>query len=490
MDDVPRKRSNDRGKVPTLAEIADVEKQINLAQNEWVKSLRQIPLTDETCFQLIDYQLDCETLKKEIGGPGCNAPLSLVHVCVNKPPCNKNEKKTVTNKKEWCKGRGLKYGTEQFDIQMKQAYEIYKQVEKERQSRLAKAPKKLQKDLANEARSLEKLRKKIRKMGKIPNEDRELEERLEKLGEREFVQELEQKMSESSSPKKSRGVLRRVSRNLQNAKIKRQLATEVLVVAKKSFDTISDDAVRESRRYQETDTRVERTQSENISRELLTIFERVERKQDIFVENLISLQNQVSNIDRKQDRVLDLAQTINDRQLQEYVKEWYKSKWGVMKKISEQPLKALNIIVWIPAKNGFWQFFGRHFYLMWSLLMLILVVVCVVTCFTAINYYAPGVISFLNTVCILLWGMALRTGSTVAQILKPWFGESTTIVLNGIQLATQSILQLLWDFVLGLFISIFKAVAGSVGNIWSHMFTETTGASALLSYMNPMNYIK
>ena len=455
---------------------------IRLREDEWKKSLRSLPLTDETCLYLIDYQADCDLLG------GCTAPApSLLHICVNAPPCEENEQELVTNQRKWCKGRGLKFGTPEFKEASKQIREMYAQAENDRLERLYKVKPELRRQAENEATELEELRKRISSI-EVPTFDKEdeaLAQRFAELTENDFVSELKEEID--FNPQNARNTLFRASRALQTNRIRSELASEVMTVIRTSTTHIRDDVEEETETRQQNDTPPQKTEIKRteIDTTVLNALQQLTGVIGQIDTRLQNLETQTGSIDRKQDRVFELAQSINARQeLQSYVEGWYKSKSGFLKKIISAPLKALDIIAWKPAKYAFWHFFGRFAYLLWGLLMLFLIMVCALTAFTAMNYYYPDILLGLQYVATYLWGAALRSGSVLAQFLKPWFGESVTLLLSGLQISVATGLSWMWDFVIGLLATVFNTVAGKVTGGFASLLTS----SSALSYLNPMSY--
>lgn len=376
---------------PSIQDIESVKQLFNLYQEERNKSIHSMQLTDEICLDLLDcyFSPECKVVAE-----------SLLHVCVHSPPCYGNEIELTTNGRKWCKGRNIKYKSEEFDKNAMIMHALYEQAEKRRQ--------KLKPELKN-------------KISEEVNEltDLELELRLEKLGTVEKKSMIDEDIDMKDIDKKIEKLyskvelkdIKKISESLQDKKIKNKIESDVITITKKSEKKVYDELKIEK------DTNIN-----NALNKMEDIFKSMD-------ERLQFIEQQTLSIDSKQDKVLELAETINAKQeLQTYIDVWYKSKYGIAKKIILAPLKALNIVVWKPAKNAFWYFFGKYFYLIWGLLMLMLITACCLTAYSYFRIYAPTFFNLMNESIIYMLGASSRTGNVLAQLIFPVFGESLKVL--------------------------------------------------------------
>lgn len=446
---------------------------------QWVESTKKIHLNDEICHEIIDnYLLTGDT----------SLPVRL-RICATPPPCNDGEKEITSHGRKWCKGRQLPLKSEQFKKIAEKITADLEESRKEQEKRMGMIPDDALKQLEKRLKQLKKDVPNIKELkdessdlrpeianktdsdsdsGSSDEDVDRLTERLQKLQDDDlspdrFMEKLKKKVPKN--PKKAKKFLKKTSRDLQRKKIRNQLGSETLTITRQLSEHISDTTKYYTEQRQEIDTEddekeVERT---GIDTQVNIALEKMTTVLSNIDSRLSQLETQTNTIDKKQDRVIELSEQMNIRQLKQYVDQWYESKWGVAKMILKSPLKAINIIMWKPAMNAFWIFFGRWAYLMWGLLMLILITIFVVTIFTMIKFYFPSMIIGLQEVGLYIWGATLRSGSVIAQSLKPWFGESTTLVLSGAKTVSLSALQTLWDWSIGWLVEIFKHVVNKAG---------------------------
>jgi hypothetical protein len=387
----------------TKLEIKDVESTkelFNLIQDEWNKSIHFMPLSDEICLQLLDCYFDSEC--KVVAS-------SLLNICVHSPPCNgENEIEMTTNNRKWCKGRGIKYKSKEFDESAIIMRELYKQSER----RKKKHNQNFNLDLVERLNNLE-LELQIEQLG--IKEKKELLNRNEENDDKNFERKLD-KLYKNEDKKKVLKNIKKISEGLQNIKAKNEIETDVITITKKY----------ENKVYSQLTDQIK---SENVN-----IDNTLNKMKDVLNglnDRLQIIEKQTLSIDNKQDKVLQLAETINAREeLQQYLDIWYKSKYGIMKKIILAPLKALNIIVWKPAKNAFWTFFGKYFYLIWGLLMLLLIMACCLTAYSYIRTNIPTYFNLMNESIIYILGVSARTGNFISQLIFPIFRESIDILYS------------------------------------------------------------
>jgi hypothetical protein len=376
-----------------MVDIESVKQLFELYQTEYNKSIHSMKLTDEVCLQLLDcyFSPECKVIAS-----------SLLHVCVHSPPCSEDEKEITTNGKKWCKGRKIQYGSFEFDKSAMLMRELYEQSEKRR----IKLKPELKKKISQEVEQLT---------------DLDLELRLEKLGTsekkeligKEIDEDFDKRISKLYFNDNKENVLKevkKISEKLQDKKVKNKVESDVITITKKSMNKVKNEI------------------KENETKDVSNVLNKMTDVLSGLNERLQTIEKQTLSIDTKQDKVLELAETINAKQeLQQYVNTWYKSKYGIAKKIVLAPLKALNIIVWKPAKNAFWTFFGKYFYLIWGVLMMMLILSCCLTAYSYFRTYAPTFFNLINEGIIYVLGASARSGNVLSQLLFPIFKESLNV---------------------------------------------------------------
>lgn len=445
--------------------------QLALLKKEWIESLRSLPLSDETCLNLIK----CHFSETRDGHKACEVPIpTYLHICVNKPPCSINEREETTNGRKWCKNRGFKLGTPEFDAAAMYAEAMYTKAEEDRLKRLYDVNPELKEQAAKAAQELKEIQLIVSRATRLSEDDdtelTENFERIDTLSVSEFSKELETKIK--SDPKNAKRTLVKTSQALQLGKIKNEVGSIVLTVTRDSTRQVLKNMKEDIAERKLSDTKIDKEEIEKAGTDTSTnsAIEKLTRVVLKLDERLNKMETGLTSIDTKQDRVLDLAETIKSKQeLKEYTDLWYTSKMGIIKKIALAPLQALNIIVWKPAKYSFWHFFGKYFYLMWGLLMLLLILVVFLTATSTLNIYFPEITGFLYDAYIYLQGASIRSGSILAQWLTPMFGESFMLLFNTARQGVSQSLLYLWNWLVSFIISIFQAVAGQVGSAISFL---------------------
>lgn len=431
------KRGEKKESKVSVEDIESVKQLFNLYQAEWNKSIHSMKLTDDVCLQLLNCYFE----------PECNViAQSLLHVCVHSPPCSENEKELTTNGRKWCKGRNIKYKSEEFDKNAMIMHALYEQAEKRKE--------KMKPSLKNEITG---------EIGKLTDLDLEL--RLEKLsvsekkemvkGEDIDMKTLEKRLDKLYTSQDKKHILKEVksiSEKLQEKKVKNKIESEVITITRKS----------EKKVYEELKQETKDVNIDNTLNKMQEIFESLD-------DRLKSIEQQTLSIDSKQDKVIQLAETINARQeLQTYIDTWYKSKYGLAKKIVLAPLKALNIIILRPARYAFWHFFGKYFYLIWGLLMLILIIACCLTAYSYLKIYVPTYFNLMSESIIYLWGASIRSGNTLAQFISPVIKESLHVLYN----SASTFLVHITNSVANYLYELMMWVIGLVSNILTKSITE------------------
>lgn len=413
---------------------------INHAKQEWQLSLKHVPLTEEACAHVIEWSL-----------LGQVPSLAYLYICMNTPPCDKDkgEEEKTTNSRTWCKGRKVPtQGTTEFEQVAREVLAKYQERE------IAQAPPELKQELKEELSFLESLQLRISDLTYDPK-DIELRERYDALVADSDLEDFQTGMNAAidaeSTEKGKQDVRKSISRSIQNQKIKSSSGNEVLTIVKKTTKQVADD-IKEARK---TNEKV--ATSEQFNAGIAKILERMDTSDQNVDRRLTALERQNVTLDAKQDLVLKTTQDIRgEQELQKYIDVWYKSKWGVVKKILSAPLQALNIIFWKPAKYAFWRLFGNYFYLAWGLfsLFLILLLTLAVGHFSNTNY--PEITTYLYDAAISLWGLTLRHIGNVFEWLNPYFGKGFMVLLQGAKASVVAVLQGLWDLIIGQFISAVK----------------------------------
>jgi hypothetical protein len=428
------------GKLETK-DIESTKELFNLYQEEWNKSIHSMPLTDEICLQLLDCYFDSEC--KVVAS-------SLLNICVHNPPCNgENEVEIITNNRKWCKGRGIKYKSKEFEENAIIIRELYKQSEK----RKKKNTKKENLDLIERLNNLElelqieqlgtKEKKEILKKEKSEDIDKNFEKKIEKL-------------YKDIDSKKVLKTIKGITETLQNKKVKNNIEADVITITKKYENKVYNELKTDQIDDEKTE---ELNNTLNKMKNVLTGLD----------DRLKLIEKHTNQIDNKQDKILELAETINAREeLEQYVNTWYKSKYGIMKKIVLAPLKALNIIVWKPAKHAFWIFFGKYFYLIWGMLMLILIMACCLTAYSYIQTNIPIFFNLMNESIIYILGLSARTGNYLSQLIFPIYKESLNILYS----STSSFIIQIKDSTISYLYELIMKIIHLIANTLSETITN------------------
>lgn len=463
-----------------------VEKQAK----KWRETILKSPLTDDTCIALIKCSLD-----KNCGIPS----LKYLHACVNPPPCKGmgmgpglglepeggQEELDILNDRPWCKNRGLKMGTEEYKKASEEVLRILEQTTRERKKRMEMVTDKEKEEIRAKISDLESIKMKgdnilehikesdlEAQYNKIQED--ELENRFLRIKEEVSIKEIRDSIS-VCKPQDRQKKLKEYSSGIQNKKIELEVASNVLEVTRDRFKRIASDMQdgMESRRKGDTPEEGKIVKESRVDEDTTQVLRMI-------VEGLGKITNRIEDIDSKveqqntkQDQVYKLASNIHDQiELQNYVNTWHKSKMELAKKIALMPIKALDIIIWRPAKFAFWHFFGKWFYLAWGALMLLFVVTCGLAAMAAIKQNSPGIYDYFFVIASQIKDIGQSTGSIVLQHLEPWTGEIVANLWSGVKYYSSTSIKYLWDYLIGVIVAIFREVAGQVG----------TGIASLISW--------
>lgn len=352
-----------------FSNIDEIGHIFQLYQQEYNKSIHSLPLTDSVCLDLLNcyFHPDCKIKAS-----------SLLHICVNNPPCEEHETEMTTNKRKWCKGRKIKYGDKEFDDNARILQALFENAETRRNKN--KLPKEIKDEIKEEVKFLN---------------DIDIEEKI-------FINKFEIKLNKLYDTKS-----KIKSEKLQDKKIKNKIESDVLTITK----------IAQTKVYQELKIHDETKISKSIENTLSSLDKRLQ-----------SIEKNTQLIDKKQDQIIKLSK--DKEELKTYVDHWYKSKYETIKNVVLTPLKALDVIVWKPAKYAFWTFFGKYFYLIWGLLMMLLIVCCVLLAYSKFRENAPYFFNLMNETVIYLLGKATEAGYILGELIFPIFGNTLNILYN------------------------------------------------------------
>jgi len=435
---------------PSKKDIEEFEEVFKESQREWEKSLRVMPLKNDTCIHLLECYLDkkCYTSKKK------SIPSSFLHICANPPPCedNINDLK-ITQSRPWCKNNGLKLDTDPFDKNAKDVIQIYKKVEAEREKRLKKVKPDEKKKIEEVAKNLEDLKTRYENLEKKSNTpvvskmiDDNIEKRFENLMRGDKIDPI------------------KASEILQTQKAKNSSEMHVLTLTKNITEKISKDFRKGDEERKRKESKEEEEAGLVDETKTQKMFAEIMKAMNATNSRLEALENLNKTIDVKQDQIIHTTKDIREQQeLQKYINVWYKSKYGVMKKILSAPFEAFNIIVLAPARYAFWHFFGKYWYLVYGLFMLLLLSACVLTAFNKLHNYHPEITAHLLNAFTYSRDLAIDSGSLLVQWMSPMISESFKDIARGTYAYGTMQLNNLYLWIVEMFKAILNNVAGMVG---------------------------
>jgi hypothetical protein len=419
---------------------------------------------------------------------------SLLHICINPPPCLEGEKEMITNGrkwckgrrlgygdppcregekemmttagKKWCKGRSIDYGSVDFNYYVDKFYKIYKLREvEERQERINQLDesKELKEQIIESSDELESFRDRLVEIQRFQNEFNKensgLEDlvlRFEKLTTTNDPEEFKTKTQAHLNRAENKSkFLKDISTSLQEQKVRCEVGQDVITVVRDNVKKIKRNIREETKNEDKMDDNVNNA----VNHSMQNMHNMIKKLNDQTVE----LQRKIDDLNEKQDQVLELSQNINENVLRQYIHEWHRSRLGFLKNIVLAPFKALDFIIFRPARYAFWYFFGRFFYLLWGILMLLVLLICFLSGLSAIKQYHPELMATLYDSAIYLWSAALQSGSIAAETLKPMFGDSVILVFEGIKTGSYTGIVFLWERLIDMFVMIFKTVTNKVG---------------------------
>ena len=489
--------------------------QLEKAKQTWNFSLLYLPLTDQTCLDLLTCYTDKENCTVSL------QHLGMVQVCTYQPPCASGEQYKEYGRDTCMPIRGLEFGSAKYMEFAEKQKKIYEESERLRKFRIksSRSPAHNE-ELKGGLENLDQLSEQFTRMFRREFRDRRL--LPEVSGEPDpFEREFERRFLALKTVGERKTFLKKGLEDVAAEKIRKQAGTSIMTLTRdltkqvgkqvykdSTKDTEALESLIESIREQQrsnavanslatsaleskidsgnatvkekldylaqsnisTDAKVEGLRlafeiSQNISQQVMND---ITQAIAMLTEQIEKIKTSTENIeastelmDGRTKKILDLSETISARQeLQLYIDSWYKTKWGTVKMLCSLPFKAVNIIVWKPAKYAFWRFFGQYFYLLWGLFMLLLITVCFITGMAMINKYYPDIIALLYNACIDIWGLAIKSGSLVAQQLRPMFGETVLMLFENARYGATAAMTQLWEWLIALISAIFKEVMG------------------------------
>lgn len=370
-------------------------------------------LTEDQCADLIRCSLKiknfryCELDKENI---------EKLLVCVKQPPCatGEIERTYATDNRliKWCDNGLNEHTTLTF---RRKSLRILGRIKKERDERIRQLPKK----------EREKIKKDEQEINNLYIRFNRLRERAVR---EDFVDEPVQVSDFSGKDK----VFVERFKALQDEKESLELERKIL--------TSTTSVLTQVRRVIQEEQEEEEENEEN---------EEVDREIDASVKettgNIPKLLNDIIKTLNKNDermRRIEKEQEYTNRAARKTLGEEY---WNekllkilrsgprkIMSELLYSPFRFLNIVVLRPALTVFWKFFGRWFYLIWGMLMLLLLVISIMSFYLYVGKHYPRFMDTLIEIAIELFGQAKETGSLLAEQLSPLYRESFNILMDQI----------------------------------------------------------
>lgn len=424
--------------VPTLESINEV---IELYNSEKKKSIRSLPLSDKRCLELFEWSKS-QMLPSNL--------VSLLHICVNPPPCKKDEQELVTKKRKWCKGRGLKYGTKEFNNEVSKLSKIYaansniEKVDKNAAKdslKTLKLLKNYRKDIPNVYEEYNKVKDIVQADSSTTEEEKDIEdiEKRVKLLNTQEIDDIEERVLRLTNKKFKKEInnekdevqFKNISKSLQKNKAILSSEKDILYNTKTSISSVIT-MMKQEKPEKRTKKEEQLNQKQEIDTGVEKAIEKMSDSISLIADKLKDLDKQIKDIDTKQEYTNKAARKVLGDQYwsEQFYELLKKGKYEIMKQVLTSPFKVLNIIVFRPAWNAFWTFFGRWAYLIWGLLMLFLIIISVFSFYLTLNKHYPYIISPIYEGLIYIWGSAVRSGSIVAQSLSPILGEGMQIIME------------------------------------------------------------
>lgn len=376
---------------------SELEKQLKKKVEEtWKKAIRDLPLTDDVCSMLFDCHKNRET---NVACP-TNIPTYL-HICANTPPCDEKEEEMETNGRKWCKGRGDKYGTPEFDEKVEKMIENYR------------------KKMDNEVKQIPEEGR--QKAGDIVEEFQHMD-----VNSLFSISILEQKNDLPTNTNLSKKLQKKAKKEAEE-KVKYDCARDILLdtsdMIKSQMVLISQKP--ESQKIQES--------NEQFVNEMRKMFESLNNKIDIAQEQN---EKSIEAIQNKQDKTLKGIVDLNVKQdYIEFRDVWYKSKMAFFKKILEAPKKAVKIF--LSPMNVAFDYWMKPLLVIIGTLQIICFVGIILYMLSCIDMIIPSFSKSLVNIMIDSWKWSMTKLSFGAYYLRDnIFSESqlemiSTVITTG-----------------------------------------------------------
>jgi hypothetical protein len=422
-------------------------KDINRLSGELKDEKRKVDkvfgLSDEVCADLIKLYLS-----------GNSVPDIDTIMCVNRPPCSKGETEITSSKgQKWCKKTGIVIGTQQF---RDKASNILLQIETERELRFSKLSKREMAEAKKEADQdkdwLTAFEAKLNKLLDTPKDD--IEERLARL--------------DNPSPL-SLEHFKQSTQEIQKQKRKIQTETSVITLVRETIEAVDTDIKENDKIRKETEQKVE--SNINIESTLAKALERMTVAQEQMTTALKSQQDRLIRLEAQQENINRAARkTLGEEYWNEELQQLLRG--GIKATLSatiKAPFKILNQIVFRPAGYAFWYFFGKWFYLIWGLLMLMLILLSVWRIYTYAETNYPAWTGVLWEAAMYLWSAASQAGSLLAKSMGESFEDMLLVAKDQATSLSQAGWEQLQSILASLWSQIIDTITSSLVNsvkIW------------------------
>jgi hypothetical protein len=357
----------------------DFERLVRNMNKEKYQSIKTFGLNNDQCYTLINIYLSrtkarkrAKETKEDVDFFGGDKDIFIyshaaLHACVNPPPCSSKEKSAQLYGKKWCKGRGLKIGTKEFESE---AEKIVKQIEIEKEKNIHKMSlsdrKKAENRLLEVSDDVSDLERRINALTEdiIEVKEEDIEKRISLLSE-------ESERSEEEEERDEEEYFIEETKKIQTRKDQLGLSLEM---AEMTLDVVENiEPIIKSEVKEENKFLLIQEQQQKFNSQILKMLE--DQKQE-----LKQLNKQQEYINRAARRTLG----------EEYwMEQFHRLTQGGLKTIAKEallsPFKVLNTIVLKPAKYAFWKIIGKWAYLLWGLLMLFMLMCVAITTYKKLS---------------------------------------------------------------------------------------------------------
>lgn len=377
------------------------------ANKIYYDTLKVLPFDDHVCSMVINRYI--ESYDKDV-------PVSyaMAHVCVNRPPCGPEDKKVITYNREWCKRKNpLQPGSEEFKKQAKKVLEAIRHGERvnaKKASSISNENKEIlikQKEMAHTLNDMKP--NKIKK-----NIQNTIESEIGKLSEHE-QKFMNVKITENVL-KQSQKILSSVNKDVEHK------------------DDIGGNDIKT-----------------NYDRQLFDIINKLNKKTDIIMDRLATLEETQYNVHEKVGTITDTVVTDRNEALKQKRKEREKAISDTVKYYISAPFKIIDSVLINPARSVMKRIFGFLIFL-YGLIALLLVLGLIIWSFNLIGEQFPEFKSTVYEYIAYIGSYAMQKGSMIMEFLGPIYSNMFLGFVKSAGNYALNMVNELWEYLTNLLI--------------------------------------